>query len=332
METNRIWIWDATFHAIPPGLLRDRGHGVSQVDRHPGQRGGDRDPGPGDVRARTEVEGLLELLTDERLDLDTDDPRRPILLAVSDNGPPMTARDTRAFMALMAIAQHHGRPHTRRTRRGSDLLRPHQGRVAASGDHHRPSLARRRISKGGLNTIRFVCTSDRLRHPDDEHEGRGQAIRQARRDGRPRPPATPGLPSQQQKPTRREDAMNWVISTPSLRLSQTRLRSGDRGGWCVRRPTISRIIYTSGTTGTRRGWRSIATSRVVGDVGCRRGLATVWTQCHSLAFDYSVWRSGVRCSWRGGDGGRFGGAFPEELHALLVGERSGCSHADPVGL
>jgi hypothetical protein len=59
-----------------------------------------------------EREGLLELLTDERLDLDADDPRRPILLAVSDNGPPMTAQATRAFMALMAIAQHHGRPHT----------------------------------------------------------------------------------------------------------------------------------------------------------------------------------------------------------------------------
>ena len=58
-----------------------------------------------------QIEGLLELLTDERLDLEPDDPRRPILLAVSDNGPPMTARDTRAFMALMAIAQHHGRPH-----------------------------------------------------------------------------------------------------------------------------------------------------------------------------------------------------------------------------
>lgn len=59
-----------------------------------------------------EAEGLLELLTDERLDLDPDDPRRPILLAVSDNGPQMTAHDTRAFMALVAIAQHHGRPHT----------------------------------------------------------------------------------------------------------------------------------------------------------------------------------------------------------------------------
>jgi hypothetical protein len=30
------------------------------------------------------AEGLAELLTDERLDLDVDDPNRPILLAVSD--------------------------------------------------------------------------------------------------------------------------------------------------------------------------------------------------------------------------------------------------------
>ena len=59
-----------------------------------------------------EAEGLLDLLTEERLDLDPDDPRRPILLAVSDNGPQMRAHDTRDFMTLLAIAQHHGRPHT----------------------------------------------------------------------------------------------------------------------------------------------------------------------------------------------------------------------------
>src|SRR5690606_2738359 len=41
-------------------------------------------------------EGLDELLTDARLDLDVDDPDRPILLAVSDNGPAMTSIDTRA--------------------------------------------------------------------------------------------------------------------------------------------------------------------------------------------------------------------------------------------
>ncbi|MGI8558211.1 MAG: DDE-type integrase/transposase/recombinase [Solirubrobacteraceae bacterium] len=34
----------------------------------------------------------------------------PILVAWSDNGTEMTATDTRQFMALMAITQHHGRP------------------------------------------------------------------------------------------------------------------------------------------------------------------------------------------------------------------------------
>ena len=36
----------------------------------------------------------------------------PILVAWSDNGAEMTATDTRQFMALMAITQHHGRPGT----------------------------------------------------------------------------------------------------------------------------------------------------------------------------------------------------------------------------
>ena len=58
------------------------------------------------------AQGLDELLTEGRLDLDIDDPDRPILLAVSDNGPAMTSHDTRAYMAMMAIAQHHGRPRT----------------------------------------------------------------------------------------------------------------------------------------------------------------------------------------------------------------------------
>ena len=36
----------------------------------------------------------------------------PVLVAWSDNGSEMTAIDTRQFMALMAITQHHGRPGT----------------------------------------------------------------------------------------------------------------------------------------------------------------------------------------------------------------------------
>lgn len=65
------------------------------------------------------VEGLIELVTPERLDLAADDPARPILLAVSDNGPQMTSGATREFMALMAVMQHHGRPTPRPTRPGS---------------------------------------------------------------------------------------------------------------------------------------------------------------------------------------------------------------------
>ena len=38
--------------------------------------------------------------------------RRPVLLAVSDNGAQMTSGSTREFMALHAIATHYGRPGT----------------------------------------------------------------------------------------------------------------------------------------------------------------------------------------------------------------------------
>lgn len=112
-QPNRIWIWDATHFtrcrrvcfAIVDVVSRKWIDTLVSVEETATQ-----------VQVlfehALELEGLLELLTDEWLDLDPDDPRWPILLAVSDNGPPMTAEATRAFMALMAIAQHHGRPHT----------------------------------------------------------------------------------------------------------------------------------------------------------------------------------------------------------------------------
>jgi transposase len=62
-----------------------------------------------------EREGLLELVTarhDGLVDPTMDDPARPVLLALSDNGPQMTAGSTREFMALCAIHQHFGRPGT----------------------------------------------------------------------------------------------------------------------------------------------------------------------------------------------------------------------------
>lgn len=47
-----------------------------------------------------------------RIDPDADDGLAPLLLAVSDNGSQMIATHTRRFMALVAIAQHFGRPST----------------------------------------------------------------------------------------------------------------------------------------------------------------------------------------------------------------------------
>src|SRR3954471_4015604 len=67
-----------------------------------------------------EREGLMEQVAarlnspDGRpvADPTTDDAARPILLAVSDNGPQMTSGSTREFMALHAIVTHFGRPRT----------------------------------------------------------------------------------------------------------------------------------------------------------------------------------------------------------------------------
>jgi putative transposase len=62
-----------------------------------------------------EGEGLAELVAarqDGRVDLAVDDPSRPLLLAVSDNGPQMTSGSTRELLALCSIVQRFGRPHT----------------------------------------------------------------------------------------------------------------------------------------------------------------------------------------------------------------------------
>ncbi|MGO0577425.1 hypothetical protein [Ornithinimicrobium panacihumi] len=65
-----------------------------------------------------DVEGLLEVALeraealDRDLGLDGEDELTPILLAVSDNGSQMISAHTRKFMAMVAIAQHFGRPAT----------------------------------------------------------------------------------------------------------------------------------------------------------------------------------------------------------------------------
>ncbi|MCV7065528.1 amino acid adenylation domain-containing protein, partial [Mycolicibacterium farcinogenes] len=89
---------------------------------------------------------------------------------------------------------------------------------------------------------------------------------------------------------------------------------------------VAYLIYTSGTTGVPKGvaisHRNVA--RLLGTLDAELGLAgQVWTQCHSLAFDYSVWEIWVALLY----GGRLVVVSesvtraPEELLALLVAEQ-----------
>ncbi|WP_052612424.1 hypothetical protein [Mycobacterium canetti] len=74
-------------------------------------------PGLGGLQTQLDLDlrhhALLEAVerrADGLVGIDTDDEARPILLAVSDNGPQMTSGSTREFMAMCAIDQHFGRP------------------------------------------------------------------------------------------------------------------------------------------------------------------------------------------------------------------------------
>ncbi len=89
---------------------------------------------------------------------------------------------------------------------------------------------------------------------------------------------------------------------------------------------VAHIIYTSGTTGVPKG---VATSHHnvtrlfdAMDVGLPMGPGEVWTQCHSYAFDFSVWEIWGALL----HGGRLVvvpepvARSPKDFHALLVGE------------
>jgi putative transposase len=141
------------------------------------------------ITAALRAEGLLERVDarhgDGRVDLSGDDETRPILLAVSDNGPQMTSGSTREFMALCAIAQHFGRPGTPTDQAWIESL---NGHLKAEYPHllaiRDPVTLRAEleIARAHYNGVRlhqgvgYVC-------PNDEHEGRGEAIRKARQAG-----------------------------------------------------------------------------------------------------------------------------------------------------
>jgi len=66
-----------------------------------------------------------------------------------------------------------------------DLVRARQGRVAPPGEDHRPRRsgnAELHRASREYNTVRLHASIGYVT-PDDEHEGRGEALRQARRQG-----------------------------------------------------------------------------------------------------------------------------------------------------
>jgi putative transposase len=109
----------------------------------------------------------------------------PLLLAISDNGPQMRSVTTREFMAGVAIAQQFGRPGTPTDQAWIETLFghvkgewPHLEKIRDSGELD-AELERVRHE---YNTVRLHAAIGYVT-PDDEHEGRGDTIRQARRDG-----------------------------------------------------------------------------------------------------------------------------------------------------
>ena len=97
----------------------------------------------------------------------------------------MTSGSTREFMAMCAIAQHFGRPHTPTDQAWIESLFSH---IKADWPHldqvTDPAVLRAELAvvRVEYNTVRLHAGIGYVT-PDDEHEGRGPAIRRARRVG-----------------------------------------------------------------------------------------------------------------------------------------------------
>lgn len=129
---------------------------------------------------------LLDKLRTGQADVnDLHDEQVPVLLAMSDNGPQMRSHTTREFMAACAIMQRFGRPSTPSDQAWIETLFghikgewPHLEKIRepveleAELDHVRTEYNTIRLHAG----IGYVT-------PDDEHQGRGDHLRQARADG-----------------------------------------------------------------------------------------------------------------------------------------------------
>ncbi|MGH4016427.1 MAG: integrase core domain-containing protein [Pseudonocardiaceae bacterium] len=109
----------------------------------------------------------------------------PVLLALSDNGPQMTSRSIKAFLAGARIATHFGRPGTPNDQAWIESFFGH-----LKGEHpHLDKIRDPGELELELDRLRQLYNTARLHEglgyatPDDEHHGRGPAVRAARRAG-----------------------------------------------------------------------------------------------------------------------------------------------------
>lgn len=183
-ERNRIWIWDAS-HFTRAGRVAYAI--VDVVTRY----WIDCLVTPEMTSTQVQVlftqalegQGLVDPWTGQLLIGSADE--APVLVAWSDNGPEMTSADTRQFMALMSIVQHHGRPGTPTDQAPIESFFSHlKGEwphLEALRDPQALETELRRIRRE-YNTVRLHAGIGYVT-PDDEHHGRGPAIRRAREAG-----------------------------------------------------------------------------------------------------------------------------------------------------
>jgi hypothetical protein len=118
-------------------------------------------------------------------DIPDSDGRVPVVCAVSDNGSQMTSSQTAQFMAIARIAQHFGRPGTPNDQAWIESF---FGHIKAENPHldqiADPAQTRRELAhlRNQYNTVRLHQAIGYVT-PDDEHHGKGPAIRKARADG-----------------------------------------------------------------------------------------------------------------------------------------------------
>lgn len=182
-ERNRIWIWDAT-HFTRAGRVAYAI--VDVVTRY----------WIGYLLSSEQTSTQAQLLfaraleDEQLLDADgrpptVDQEGMPVLIAWSDNGSEMTALDTRKFMALMAITQHHGRPGTPTDQAHIESFYSHlKGDWPHLVTIRDPAVLDRELARVRLeyNTVRLHASIGYVT-PDDEHHGRGPSIRRARAAG-----------------------------------------------------------------------------------------------------------------------------------------------------